>query len=311
MKRHQRRAFTLVELLVVIAIIGMLVSLLLPAIQAARESARTMSCKNNLKQIGLGLHLHHDTMQILPSGWVASANDPAGDPGWGWGAMLLPYMEETNLYESNFNPTRSISDPLSKSLRETPVAAFLCPSEPYDSRFWLPQDDGQGHSHEEESETGLQHAEHAPTDEGHYDEGEPMFYLARSNYVGMFGTTEIEDLPSAGNGMFFHNSQLAFKRVLDGLSKTIFVGERSSRLGSSTWVGNVAGAKESMARIVGTADHLPNARVGHFDDFSSRHPQGAHFLLGDGSVRILSDSVDEEVYHALSTRAGAEAVSME
>ena len=70
-------------------------------------------------------------------------------------------------------------------------------------------------------------------------------------------------------------------------------------------------AKESMARIVGTADHTPNAKAGHFDDFSSRHPQGAHFLMGDGSVRIITDSIEEDIYQAMSTRAGGEIISAE
>lgn len=309
MKTHQlRQAFTLVELLVVIAVVGVLVSLLLPAIQAARESARMMSCKNNMKQLGLALHLHHDTMQVLPSGWVASANDPAGDPGWGWGAMLIPYLEEANLYESKFSPKRPIADPLCQSLRESPIPVFICPSESQENRFWLPKEDGSHEDHDHEV-GGSEEFEQLP--DGHYDEGEQLLYVARSNYVGMFGTKEIEDSPSAGDGVFYHNSQIKFKNVIDGLSKTIFVGERSSRLGGSTWVGNVSGGKESMARIVGTADHLPNARAGHFDDFGSRHPSGAHFLMGDGSVRILTDSIEEEIYHAMSTRVGAEIVASE
>jgi hypothetical protein len=172
----------------------------------------------------------------------------------------------------------------------------------------LPKEDGSHESHEHEVGGS---EEFTQLEEGHYDEGEQLLYIARANYVGMFGTKEIDDSPSAGDGVFFHNSNLGLKHVIDGLSKTIFIGERSSRLGGSTWVGNVAGAKESMARIVGTADHLPNARAGHFDDFSSRHTQGAHFLLGDGSVRIITDSIEEDVYHAMSTRAGAEVVSSE
>ena len=106
-----------------------------------------MSCKNNLKQIGIAIHLHHDTMQVLPSGWVANANDPDGDPGWGWGAMLIPYLEEANLYEGKFSPKRSISDPLCQSLRESPIPVFICPSELDDNLFWLPEEDGS-HDHE-------------------------------------------------------------------------------------------------------------------------------------------------------------------
>jgi prepilin-type N-terminal cleavage/methylation domain-containing protein/prepilin-type processing-associated H-X9-DG protein len=318
MKTHKpRQAFTLIELLVVIAVVGVLVSLLLPAIQAARESARMMSCKNNLKQLGLALQLHHDTMQMLPPGWKASANEPAGDPGWGWGALVLPYIEEGPLYQGKFDSSVPIADPTNQALRETSIAVFLCPSESQENLFWLPKDDGHDHHEHDEHEEEHEHEEeeheeeHDPQHEGHYDEGEQLLYVARANYVGMFGTQEIEDVPSSGDGVFFHNSRIAFKHVIDGLSKTIFLGERSSRLGGSTWVGNVHEAKESMARVVGSADHLPNARSGHFEDFSSRHPSGAHFLMGDGSVRIITDSVEEDVYQAMGTRAGKEIVSSE
>ena len=317
--RVGRNAFTLVELLVVIAIVGILVSMLLPAIQSVRESGRMVACKNNLKQIGLALHMHHDVKGAIPPGWVADVSEPEGDPGWGWGTMLLPYMEEGQLYPENFSTKRAIAHHSNKQLRETSIAIFLCPGESRGEHFWLPEgeghdhdslehDDHDDHEHEHEHE---HEEEHDPEHEGHYDEGEPLLYVARSNYVGMFGTEEIEEHPSDGDGVFFHNSKMSFKRVRDGLSKTIFVGERSSRLGGSTWVGNVHGAKESMIRIVGSADHKPNARGGHFDDFSSRHPQGAHFLIGDGSVRLIGDMIDEDIYHALSTRDGGEVFSDE
>src|SRR5438552_310335 len=92
-RRWERRGFTLVELLVVIAIIGILVALLLPAVQAAREAGRRTQCQNNLKQIGLALHNYHDTLKTLPSGFVASAAYPSTANGWGWSALILPYVE--------------------------------------------------------------------------------------------------------------------------------------------------------------------------------------------------------------------------
>src|SRR5438105_1065208 len=96
----KKHAFTLVELLVVIAIIGVLVALLLPAIQAARESARRAQCKNNLKQIGLALHNHESARRAFPPGYIsnsATKNGPGTGPGWGWGAYILPYLEESSL----------------------------------------------------------------------------------------------------------------------------------------------------------------------------------------------------------------------
>src|SRR5689334_23469471 len=103
---RKRTTFTLVELLVVIAIIGVLVALLLPAVQAAREAARASQCKNNLKQLGIALHNYHDVMRVLPPGWIA--DKPEGVPGWGWASLVMRYMEQTNL-EQYIQRNRSIA----------------------------------------------------------------------------------------------------------------------------------------------------------------------------------------------------------
>ena len=133
--------------------------------------------------------------------------------------------------------------------------------------------------------------------------------LSRSNYVGVYGTRELEAFPDEGDGVFFHNSRIGIKNIVDGLSKTFFVGERSSHLGSSTWVGVIPEGEESMARIVGSGDLPPNPAnldSGHLDDFSSAHPSGTHFLYGDGAVNLIGDEIDPEVYRAMCTRAGKE-----
>src|SRR5215212_7342380 len=123
-----RRAFTLVEVLVVIAIIGILVALLLPAVQAARESARMAQCKNNLRQIGIALHNRHSSHGALPAGWTA--DQPLGTPGWGWATEILPQLEQGNLYEGALRRDLPISAAANKSGREQVIPNFICPSDP-------------------------------------------------------------------------------------------------------------------------------------------------------------------------------------
>jgi prepilin-type N-terminal cleavage/methylation domain-containing protein len=127
------RAFTLVELLVVIAIIGILVSLLLPAIQAARESARRMQCGNNLKQLGLAMHNYADIYgSAFPQGRISKLPWPPAVPAgphYGWGISLLPHLEQNALYE-NFDQNANFYDPVNQPVVKTPFAVFQCPSTP-------------------------------------------------------------------------------------------------------------------------------------------------------------------------------------
>jgi prepilin-type N-terminal cleavage/methylation domain-containing protein len=285
MLRTQRTGFTLIELLVVIAIVGMLIGILIPAVQAAREAARRATCKNHLRQIGLALHSHHDVRKSLPTGWLGfdAAGTPyaEGERGWGWAARILPYVEEEQLSKL-IRFDRSITDPLNRAQRETMLPVYLCPtgSAPA-SVFTLQREAG----------------------------GQPIVDLSRANYVGVYGTRELEEVPDDGDGVFFHNSRIRFKNIVDGLSKTFVVGERSSHLGGSTWVGVVPGGEESMARIVGSGDLPPNPAnldSGHLDDFSSAHPSGTQFLFADGAVNLIGDEIDPAVYRAMCTRAGNE-----
>jgi prepilin-type N-terminal cleavage/methylation domain-containing protein len=299
-----RNAFTLVELLVVIAIIGILVALLLPAVQAAREAARRTSCHNNLKQVGLGLHMYHDTNKRLPAGWIAEVPGTRqphwfGEPGWGWCSRILPFMEQTSVYNSEIHFELPITDPMNTAARETKIQIFRCPSDIGDDTFVLPAGD------------------HYLGSAGGYT---PV-RLATGNYVGVFGIADYHDVcePDSpeynhcdGLGTFILERGLRLADITDGTSNTLVAGERSSKWAPSTWVGMVTGGDHAPARITGVGLFPPNSELEeeHYThNFSSFHPQGTNFVLGDGSVRLISETIDRAVYLGLCTRGGTEVVN--
>ena len=305
-----RSAFTLVELLVVIAVIGILVGLLLPAVQSAREAARRMSCQNNLHQVGIAMHNYHGIYNQLPAGWIAD-DDDHHEPGWGWAAAILPQMEQNTIYDAiNFGVP--VEEGTHSVIRETTIDAYQCPSDTLDPVFMIAEgSDDHDHDHSEDHDDD----DHDDDDHGHdhgenVDEGPDfLFPIAKSNYVGVYGTFDIHDDLYAGDGLFYGNSHHRFRDVLDGLSNTLMVGERNSRLGGSIWHGVIHDANEAASRIVGAADHTPNDPIGHFEDFSSNHVQGAQFVMSDGSVKMIGQFVDLAVFQALVTRANYEVVS--
>jgi prepilin-type N-terminal cleavage/methylation domain-containing protein/prepilin-type processing-associated H-X9-DG protein len=300
------RGFTLIELLVVIAIIAVLIALLLPAVQAAREAARRISCTNNLKQIGVALHNYHDSVGVFPPGYVSAVSAGGVDvgPGWAWGSMILPQIEQGALFNAiNFSLSVAYHDNDTASL--TRINAYLCASDA------------------------------APTQVAVRDNANTTTVdtVAGSNYVGVFGIGEIAAAPGAGQGIFFRNSRIGIRDITDGSSQTIAVGERSHNLSYVTWTARSIGgwefttssveggtdrfsadAEESWTQIlgpVGTADgnRTPNNPEAHVEDYWSRHPGGVNFLFADGSVRFLKDSINPTAYRALATRAGGEVVS--
>lgn len=294
--------FTLVELLVVIAVIGILIALLLPAVQAAREAARRAQCSNNLKQIGLALHLHHDVYQRLPAGWLAyepgtGRPDPLGQPGWAWGAKILPFLEQAAVEKNLINYDVSVSDPIHAKARLTVLQVYRCPS-----------DSGKPIFHAEEIH------DHAG-DEGSHSSSDGHAEYSTTNYVGVFGTKDIHSCGTLGpgkqctsDGTLFHNSNLRFADIHDGLSQTFVVGERSSQLGYATWVGVPPGDECFPSLVLGTATYPPNSRAEDIHNFSSHHPSGTQFLLGDGSARLVAESIDTAAYHALCTRSSSDSV---
>lgn len=286
-----RGAFTLVELLVVIAIVGLLVGLLLPAVQAAREAARRAQCSNQLRQIGLGLANYESSFKRFPSGWVDYQRTLV--PGWGWGQSMFPFIEQSPLYNQIDNRF-PIDSPRNEPYRMSVVSTLICPSDPFPNTFDIGGDTG---------ETDHELIGH------NVDSGPKLFRIAKSNYVGVFGTLEIDEVPYQGDGIFYGNSQTRIRDMLDGTSTTMMVGERGGRLGGSLWHGWLNGAADPGPRFLGTTDHVPNSPVGHFDDFSSFHGSGVHFIFGDCSTRMISNSVDITVYQSMATRAAGETVN--
>jgi prepilin-type N-terminal cleavage/methylation domain-containing protein/prepilin-type processing-associated H-X9-DG protein len=289
-----RRAFTLIEVLIVIAIIGLLVALLLPAVQSSREASRRLQCGNNLKQIGLALLNYESSHKVFPSGYVSQFDSSENDtgPGWGWASMILPEMDEKPIHNViHFDlPIEHVMN----SVRVASIANFLCPSESQRQVWQAKRPDGS-----------------------------PICEVAESNYVAMFGTTE----PGVdGDGMFFRNSKIGFKDITDGTSSTIAAGERSHELGRATWVGSVTNAilfaeddntQAQNVPEVGAGMCLghagegvgPGAKGGDVNQFYSLHGDGVNFVFADGHVAFLLASMDYDTYLALATRAGAETVS--
>src|SRR5262245_11351355 len=223
-----RRGFTLFELLVVIAIIGVLVALLLPAVQAAREAGRRSQCANNLRQIGLALHTYHDSLRRFPPSYltvpggnaVMGPPSDAGDTGPGWtGLMLiLPQIEQGSLYES-FDVNVPCWASKNAAGAKQIVSSYLCPAASNRTPTYAVQDEN----------------------------GKTLTNFSRSNYVAHAGREDVweetaADLSNLADGSFYRNSRTRTADVTDGLSNTIFFGEQSPTRSDSTWVGIVPGA---------------------------------------------------------------------
>lgn len=316
-----RRGFTLVELLVVIAIIATLIGLLLPAVQSARESARRSACQNNLKQMGLALHVYHDGKKQLPSGFLRNSDyskSTFSGPGWGWGAMILPRMDEGPLFDRLRPASRDLSATATDivSLCQTRVPAFRCPSCPATSDL-------------NEALPGTATA--------------PAFGL--STYKGVFGDRNTQanysdtapcpnfagSCINGGNGLFSASSAVKFRQISDGTSKTLMVGEvgygPNGSLNSTggivsyrgaVWAGVIAQSAESNVAThqtlrgvtaAGAASNEYRMNGTNSNAFGSHHAGGGTgFAMADGSVRMLSNDLDGMVLNRLAARNDGEVV---
>lgn len=342
MLRIRRRGFTLIELLVVIAIIAVLIALLLPAIQQAREAARRTQCRNNLKQIGLAMHNYVDTHGVLPFGGVDGRDSSFGLSNWkGWSAqaMLLPYLDQQQVYDmANFSVATvgdTPTDSMNTSSTLTRINVFNCPSDNVPSATW---------------------------------------YSVRypgNNYMANMGTNTMWNStnPADNTGLFWRYSSVRMSEIVDGTSKTVAFlektkGDEAAGRYSSTdvqrgvaWPGgnrtanvdpaaldNYINACEA-ARASDPANHhshtgrmwalymqaqtlaatilTPNSPnidcqectgCGWMDSHGlyaarSQHNGGVHVLMADGSVSFVSDSIDRQAWWAMGTRNGGETIN--
>lgn len=344
-----RRAFTLIELLVVIAVIGVLIALLLPAVQAAREAARRAQCVNNLKQVGLALASYESAHEVFPPAyitWNTRAQGTAygipfpddngnGPSGFAWGTMILPFLEQTALH-SALNFSLPCWAPDNSTGARTQLSVFLCPSavggrDGFDMQRYTAGNAGD------------------PQNPILFD---PPIHFAHAHYVTNAGIHQPwgrapayssdfdipEPIPANGNkpasldGPFYRNSHVKIADVLDGTSNTVFVGEHTPYLSDKTWFGvvpfsctvpkrgwrsapNSGGALVAAHSGPDTHDHpdviihAPNHPFGHTDEMFGQHPGGANVLMGDGSVRFVKETIYPWTWVALSTRDKGEVVS--
>jgi prepilin-type N-terminal cleavage/methylation domain-containing protein/prepilin-type processing-associated H-X9-DG protein len=336
----RRSGFTLIELVVVMAIIGVMTGLLLPAVQKVRASAARAQCQNNLKQIGLALHNYEGANHCFPPAYVRTSDQQTGTaygvnypddggnglPGWGWGTLILPYLEQDNLYKSLRLDLPCWATENAPFVR-TRLKSFLCPA------AIGPSEGFALHRYTGPSDVPLDAGEFSPT-----------IFFAHSHYVTNAGqngpwnrppahsydyTTPcvVNGMPDVINGPFYRNSYTRVADVTDGLANTVFVGEGDSALTNKTWVGVVPwsctppqtppagiGNTNGGGCLVGAHSgpdatdhpniivHAPNNPFAHTDEMWSSHTgPGSNVLFGDGSVRFISAFIHPNTWWALST----------
>jgi len=320
----------MIELLVIIAIISVLVAVVLPLVQQARETARQVQCRTNLKNIGLALHNYHGDHGVFPPAWVAAYLSPAQPvdhprrSAWAWGALILPYIEQAALYEA----TASVDAPPYSLIDTFPVqpgddadrliSTYTCPSDPG------PEETGWGNTDNELS--GYSKTNYAPCGGLQDDTTSTFDYYPSSHASKSFSF----------RGMFGPGSHLRLSGIKDGARQTIMLGEvtNATRHGLSvtaayavnpapTWIRSILGTYDpdpsihlypfAVARYtrvyVSSSVHYPvpiNSPNFTWGGFSSSHPGGAQFALADGSARFVSENIDQTLYESLSTIRGEE-----
>ena len=284
---HTRSGFSLIELLVVIAIIAILVALLLPAVQQAREAARRVQCKNNLKQIGLALQNYHDKYGKFPPGFIRAH-------GTAWSAMILPELDQSPLFNTITWGSRWSSGG-NEAACGTVVPVFRCPSAPIPNHV---------------------------ANNSNIENRVPCTYLACASGTNLVDNS-IDD--SFQDGLFFNNRSMKMRDIMDGSSNTVAIGEtkfdnlilQNGNVRDHWYFGSVQirnGIENSefigstAARI--NAFDIPSAPIDEKElCFGSYHPGGCHLLLADGSVRFFDENLDRTVLSGVGTLDGGEVIA--
>ena len=284
-----RPAFTLIELLVVITIIAVLVALLFPAVQSAREAARRSQCCNNLMQLGIMVQNYESSHERLPPGVVNETGpvlDLAKGYHFGWLAQSLPYFEQKNVY-NHLNFMFGVYEPQNSTMRTTVIRSLLCPSTPIPTR-------GPGG-------------------------------VALSSYAGSSNDTEA---PIAANskGVLFLNSSVRYEEITDGTSQTIFVGEKVNDGTDQGWASGTRASLRNSGWVINSQGNISALAYGEDDEaksapstalpgtpayvggYGSKHPGGANFAFGDGSVRFVRTGVSPRIFRLLANRADGEII---
>lgn len=294
----RQKGFTLIELLVVIAIIAILIALLLPAVQQAREAARRSQCKNNLKQMGLAMHNYHDAHKVFPI-----SHSDAGS-GFGWRALVLPYVDQTPLY-NQINFSGEIVDAENLDVARTPVSLYRCPSDPTLDRVSGGNLVFSNWCHPATCSTASREDIAVTTYKGVDGRGYDATLSASSMPHGMFDRRM--GLISSGAGVT-PNRTIQMRDVVDGTSNVLHVGENSPGFHAySSWAAwhspmTTAFPINHPFKVWGSAQaRIGSGASGWRDGFasSSYHEGGAHFLMVDGSVHFLSENMDFLTYQQL------------
>ncbi len=339
-----KRAFTLVELLVVIAIIGILVALLLPAVQSARESARRTQCLSNLKQLSLAALNHHDTYKAFPIGMKMKSGVGLRNTESTWLISLLPFVEQNALYDKwDFSqPANNTSNTTDNARSATIIPVYVCPSDAIEENRFLLSGPPTGFP-------------------GQTANGSVAGYYSASSYAGNYGEgsyyTQFSQFPIRPNGIFFitgadeslrtglhaladnhqNLSQINIRNIVDGTSSTLMLGEKyhgdeffdSWTSGNSgfkmgqvsvwAWLGGMKGAAGLFCSSAVDINNLVNAYTSspnnisaqdrRFNGWGSGHPGVSGFAYCDGSADFITDSISRTTLTQLSTRAGGEVIS--